>query len=242
MLFALAFIPQFLIGGLTGILVADPAIDYQVNNSYFIVAHFHYTLVAGSLFGFFAGVYFWLPKATGIMVSERLGRLHFILMVIGTNIAFLPMLGLGMLGMPRRVPTYPGNEGLNTLNLLSSIGAFLLGLSFLVFLYNLYVSARRKEPAPPDPWGGQTLEWATSSPPPRFNFNGQFPVPKVRSYAPLLDLRERRARAGGDGPRGGGGGGGDGPSGEGGGDGPQGGGGGDGPQGGGGGGRGEESG
>jgi cytochrome c oxidase subunit 1 len=140
-------------------------------------------------------VYFWLPKATGIMFSERLGRLHFILMVIGTNIAFLPMFGLGMLGMPRRVPTYPGNEGLNTLNLLSSIGAFLLGLSFLVFLYNLYVSARRKEPVPPDPWGGQTLEWATSSPPPRFNFNGQFPVPKVRSYAPLLDLRERRARS-----------------------------------------------
>lgn len=106
MLFALAFIPQFLIGGLTGILVSDPAIDDNVNNSYFIVAHFHYTLLAGSIFGFFAAVYFWLPKATGIIYSERLGRLHFILMVIGTNLTFLPMFGMGMLGMTRRVPSY----------------------------------------------------------------------------------------------------------------------------------------
>jgi cytochrome c oxidase subunit 1 len=192
MLFALAFIPQFLIGGLTGILVADPTIDYHVNDSYFIVAHFHYTLLAGSIFGFFAGVYFWLPKATGIMVSERLGRLHFIFMVIGTNLAFLPMFGLGMLGMPRRVATYPANLGFNTLNLISSIGAFILGFSLLFFIYNLYISARRKVPAPPDPWQGTTLEWATSSPPPRFNFNQDYPVPKVRSYAPLLDLREQQ--------------------------------------------------
>jgi cytochrome c oxidase subunit I len=203
MLFGIAFLPQFLIGGLTGILAADPAIDYNINDSYFIVAHFHYTLVAGSLFGFFAAVYYWLPKATGIMYSERLGRLHFALMVIGTNMAFLPMFGLGILGMPRRVPTYPANEGLNALNLVSSIGAFILGLSLFVFLYNLYASARRQVPAPPDPWHGQTLEWATSSPPPRFNFNPRFPVPKVRSYAPLLDLngppQAERARAGGTG-------------------------------------------
>jgi cytochrome c oxidase subunit 1 len=143
--------------------------------------------MAGSIFGFFAAVYFWLPKATGIMYSERLGRLHFILMVIGVNVAFLPMFGLGMLGMPRRIPTYPGNEGLNALNLTASIGAFILGLSMLVFAYNLYTSARRKVPAPPNPWGGHTLEWATSSPPPRFNFNLRYPVPRVRSYAPLLD-------------------------------------------------------
>jgi cytochrome c oxidase subunit 1 len=191
MLFALAFIPQFLVGGLTGIMVASPAIDYHVNNSYFVVAHFHYTLMAGSIFGFFAAVYFWLPKATGIMYSERLGRLHFALMVIGTNMAFLPMFGLGVLGMPRRVAIYPAHQGLNTLNLVSSIGAFILGLSMFVFLYNIYSSARRGRPAPPDPWGGQTLEWATSSPPPRFNFNAGFPVPKVRSYAPLLDLPGR---------------------------------------------------
>jgi cytochrome c oxidase subunit I len=194
MLFALAFIPQFLIGGLTGILVANPAIDYHVNDSYFIVAHFHYTLLAVSIFGFFAGVYFWLPKATGLMFSERLGRLHFVLMVIGANVAFLPMFGLGMLGMARRVASYPSDEGLNTLNLVSSIGAFILGASVLVFVYNVYISARRKVPAPPDPWQGTTLEWATSSPPPRFNFNAEFPVPKVRSYAPLLDIRDRQQR------------------------------------------------
>jgi cytochrome c oxidase subunit 1 len=197
MLFALAFIPQFLIGGLTGILVADPTIDYHVNDSYFVIAHFHYTLLAGSMFGFFAGMYFWLPKATGIMFSERLGRLHFIFMMIGTNVAFLPMFGLGMLGMPRRVASYPANLGFSTLNLISSIGAFILGLSLLFFVYNLYISVRRKAPASPDPWGGMTLEWATSSPPPRFNFNAQYPIPKILSYAPLLDIRKRAARSGG---------------------------------------------
>ena len=155
MLFALAFIPQFLIGGLSGILVADPAIDYNLNDSYFIVAHFHYTLFAGSIFGLFAGIYYWMPKATGIMYDERLARLHFVLMVIGTNLAFLPMFGLGFLGMPRRVASYPGNEGLNALNLASSIGAFIIGLSMLVFAYNLYLSKRRRVPAPPDPWQGQ---------------------------------------------------------------------------------------
>jgi cytochrome c oxidase subunit 1 len=195
MLFALAFIPQFLIGGLTGIMVADPTIDYHVNDSYFVVAHFHYTLLAGSLFGFFAGLYFWLPKATGIMYSEKLGRLHFLFMVIGTNLTFLPMFGLGILGMPRRVASYPASMGIGTLNLISTIGAFILGFSLLFFIYNVYISARRKVPAPPDPWLGTTLEWATSSPPPRFNFNAQYPVPRIRSYAPLLDIREERAQA-----------------------------------------------
>ena len=194
MLFALAFIPQFLIGGLTGIMVATPAFDYDANNSYFVVAHFHYTLFAGSVFGFFAGFYLWFPKATGVMFSEGLGRLHFVLLLIGTNATFGPMFGLGILGMARRIATYPGNEGLNALNLTASIGAGILGLAMLVFLYNLYWSARRKLPAPPDPWGGQTLEWATSSPPPRYNFSAAYPVPPVHSYAPLLDLRERLAQ------------------------------------------------
>ena len=191
MLFALAFLPQFLVGGLTGIMLGTPVVDYMVNDSYFVLAHFHYTLFAGSVFGFFAGLYYWFPKATGIMLSDRLGKLHFILMVIGTNVAFGPMFGLGMLGMPRRVATYPTNAGFTTLNLISSVGAFTIGLSMLVFAYNIYRSARIKVPAPPDPWQGQTLEWATSSPPPRFNFSEQYPVPRVRSYAPLLDLRER---------------------------------------------------
>ena len=161
-----------------------------MNDSYFVVAHFHYTLFAGSVFGLFAGVYFWFPKATGIMLSERLGRLHFILMIIGTNVAFLPMFGLGYLGMPRRVASYPASAGFTTLSVISSIGAFIIGLAMLVFAYNIYRSARRRLPAPPDPWRGLSLEWATSSPPPRFNFCADYPVPRVRSYAPLLDLRE----------------------------------------------------
>jgi cytochrome c oxidase subunit 1 len=192
MLFALAFIPQFLIGGLTGIMLATPSIDYQVNDSYFVVAHFHYTLFAGSIFGAFAGLYFWFPKATGIMLSHRLGRLHFVLMVIGTNVTFLPMFGLGILGMPRRVATYQSWAGFTTLSFISSIGAGILGLSILVLAYNVYHSARRKVPAPPDPWQGQTLEWATSSPPSRYNFDAGHPVPRVHSYAPLLDLREQQ--------------------------------------------------
>ena len=196
MLFALAFIPQFLVGGLTGIMVATPAFDYNANDSYFIVGHFHYTLFAGSVFGFFAGVYFWFPKATGIMFSEALGRLHFVLMVIGTNVTFLPFFGLGLLGMTRRVVTYPANEGFGTLSLISSIGAGIIGLSMIAFAYNLYLSGRRRVPAPPDPWEAFTLEWATSSPPPRYNFSAQYPVPRIHSYAPLLDLRLRRAQAG----------------------------------------------
>jgi cytochrome c oxidase subunit I len=191
MLFALAFIPQFLVGGLTGIMVAAPAIDYQVNNSYFVLAHFHYTLMAGSVFGFFAGFYFWFPKATGYMPSERLGKLHFVLMVIGVNTTFIPFFILGLKGMPRWIPTYPASAGFTTLSLISSIGAGIIGLAILAFAYGIYVAFRRKVPAGPDPWGGHSLEWATSSPPPRFNFSLRYPVPPVRSYAPLMDLREK---------------------------------------------------
>ena len=191
MLFALAFIPQFLIGGLTGILVANPTIDYQVNNSYFILGHFHYTLFAGSVFGFFAGFYLWFPKATGIMLRERLGKLHFVLMVIGANTTFIPFFFLGYDGMPRWMATYPAGAAFTTLSLISSIGAGIIGLAMMIFAYNIYISVRLPRPAPPDPWQGHTLEWATSSPPPRFNFDLAHPVPRVRSYAPLLDLRER---------------------------------------------------
>ncbi len=123
MLFALAFIPQFLVGGLSGILVANPTIDYQVNNSYFVLGHFHYTLMAGSMFGFFAGFYLWFPKATGLMLRERLGKLHFTLMVIGVNTTFIPFFILGYDGMPRWMATYPAGAGFTTLSLISSIGA-----------------------------------------------------------------------------------------------------------------------
>ena len=196
MLFALTFIPQFLIGGLTGILIANPAIDYHVNNSYFILAHFHYTLFAGSVFGFFAGFYLWFPKATGIMLNERLGKLQWLIMTIGTNVTYIPWFILGYDGMPRWMATYPAGAGWTTLSLISSIGAGIIGISICVFILNVYESARSKAPAGPNPWLAHTLEWATSSPPPRFNFNLAYPVPRVHSYAPLLDARERAEATG----------------------------------------------
>lgn len=156
-----------------------------------MLGHFHYTLLAGSMFGFFAGFYLWFPKATGIMLGERLSKLHFVLMVIGTNVTFVPFFILGYDGMPRWMATYPAGAGFTTLSLISSIGAGVIGVAMCVFAWNLYTSARRKAPAGADPWLAQTLEWATSSPPPPFNFNLSYPVPRVRSYAPLLDRRER---------------------------------------------------
>jgi cytochrome c oxidase subunit I len=195
MLFALAFLPQFLIGGLTGIMVGTPSIDMHVHDSYFVVAHFHYTLVAGSLFAVFAGLYYWFPKMTGLRFDERLGRVHFVLTVIGTNLAFLPMFALGYLGMPRRVATYPADAGFATLNLISSIGGFTFGLGVLVLIYNLFRTVRLQVPAGDDPWEGTTLEWACASPPPRFNFDRAHPLPPITSYAPLLDARLRAHEA-----------------------------------------------
>ncbi|MEV8066553.1 cbb3-type cytochrome c oxidase subunit I [Streptomyces sp. NPDC085995] len=198
MLFALAFIPQFLIGGVTGIMVGTPVIDYHVTDSYFVVAHLHYVLFAGSAFGLFAAVYYWFPKVTGAMLDERLGRLHFWLLVIGTNLTFLPMFGLGYLGMPRRVATYATFDGFAWLNLLASIGAGFLAVGISVFVVNVLWTLRtvalgRAENAGDNPWRAHTLEWATSSPPPRLNFAADRPLPPVTSFAPLLDLRERQA-------------------------------------------------
>ncbi len=187
MLFALAFIVQFLVGGLTGIFVASPPLDYHVTDTYFVVAHFHYTLLAGSVFGLFAGLYYWFPKATGAMLREGLGRAHFVLMAIGTNLAFFPMFLLGWDGMRRRIATYPAGEHWQGLNVLSTIGAWLIAISMVIFAVNLVSSLRRRVPAGDDPWQGQTLEWATTSPPPPHNFDA---LPPVRSHAPLLDLRE----------------------------------------------------
>jgi cytochrome c oxidase subunit 1 len=185
MLFALGFICQFLIGGLTGIIVASPPLDYHVNGSFFIVAHFHYTLFAGSFFGLLAGVHYWFPKVSGAMLREGLGKLSFWLLAIGANLTFFPMFFLGFDGMPRRVPDYASHLG--DLNLLSSIGAGVIALGVLVFLANVWVSLRNRVPAGDDPWGAQTLEWATSSPPPRHNFDS---LPPITSHAPLLDRRE----------------------------------------------------
>jgi cytochrome c oxidase subunit 1 len=177
MLFALGFVIHFFIGGASGIFVASPPLDYHVHDSYVVVAHFHYTIFGGSVFGLFAAIYYWLPKVTGALLRESLGRLHFWLTVIGINLTFLPMFWVGYDGMARRIPDYPARTGWQTVNTVETVGAFLL---------NVVVSMRRRTPAGPDPWQGHTLEWATSSPPPRHNFDA---LPPVRSHAPLLDLR-----------------------------------------------------
>jgi cytochrome c oxidase subunit 1 len=196
MLFGLAFFLQFLIGGLSGIFVSSPVLDYHANNSYFLIAHFHYTLFAGSVFGFFAGVYHWFPKLTGALLRESLGRLQLVLLVIGSNLTFFPMFFLGAQGMPRRISRYPTHPGWGTLNLIESVGAGIIALGVLTFIVNVVLSLRRRVPAGADPWLGHTLEWATSSPPPAQNFVTA--LPPIRSYTPLLDLRheaeDREAR------------------------------------------------
>jgi len=188
LLFALGFLVLFAIGGTTGIFIGSPPLDYHVTDSYFIVAHFHYTLFGGSVMGLFAAVYLWWPKVTGTLLSERLGRWHFWLTMVGMNVTFFPMFILGWNGMPRRVADYPKASGWQALNDVSSAGSAILAVSLLVFIANVWRSLRARVPAGPDPWGGQTLEWATSSPPPPENFPA--PLPPVRSFAPLQDLRE----------------------------------------------------
>lgn len=190
-LFAVTWLPQFLIGGLTGVIVASPPLDYHLNMSYFIVGHFHYTIFAGSAFGLFAGLYYWFPKLTGATLREGLGKLNYGLLLVGTNITFFPMFILGTEGMTRRIASYPLSTGWQSLNELETAGAFLIAASVLVFLVNIAVSLRERVPAGGDPWEGQTLEWATTSPPPPHNF---VELPPIRSYAPLLDLREERER------------------------------------------------
>jgi cytochrome c oxidase subunit 1 len=188
MLFAVGFLLLFLLGGLSGIFVGSPPLDYHVHDSYFVVAHFHYTLFAGSLFGFFAAVYYWFPKLTGRFLREGLGKLQFALLFVGTNLTFFPMFILGYDGMPRRVADYSPSSGFQGWNDAASAGAYVVTLGLFVFFVNIAVSLRRPRFASADPWGGQTLEWWTSSPPPRFNFTSL--PPRIRSFAPLLDLKE----------------------------------------------------
>jgi cytochrome c oxidase subunit I len=193
MLFALGFFLQFLIGGLSGVIVASPPLDYHAHDSYFVVAHFHYTLFAGSLFAGFAAAYYWFPKWTGAMLRDSLGKVQFVLMVVGTNLTFFPMFLLGYEGMPRRIADYSPDDGFTDLNRLSTLGSFLVALGVAVFLWNLYTSLRHREPAGDDPWEGHSLEWATTSPPPRYNFRS---LPPITSHAPLLDRRIEQAQVG----------------------------------------------
>jgi cytochrome c oxidase subunit I len=186
MLFALGFIAMFLIGGLNGAALAVVPFDYQVTDSYFVVAHLHYVLFGGSVFGIFGGIYYWFPKMTGRFLGDRLGQVQFWLMMIGVNLTFFPMHLLGLLGMPRRIYTYPANLGWNLDNLLATIGAFIIAASVLVFLWNLFVSLGNGQKAGDDPWDAFTLEWDTSSPPAHYNF---LTIPTVRSRRPFYDKK-----------------------------------------------------
>ncbi|OGL18143.1 MAG: cytochrome c oxidase subunit I, partial [Candidatus Rokubacteria bacterium RIFCSPLOWO2_12_FULL_69_21] len=188
--FALGFIAMFLMGGLSGIMHAAPPVDMQQQDSYFVVAHLHYVLVGGSLFGIFAGLYYWWPKMTGRMLSERAGRWNFWLMFVGFNVTFFPMHFLGLLGMPRRIYTYAGGLGWDLWNLVSTVGVFILALGILVFIGNAVASLRSAAPAPADPWDGRTLEWAVSSPPPEYNFRN---IPTVHHRDELWALKAGRA-------------------------------------------------
>jgi len=186
MLFALGFIAMFLIGGLDGAALALVPFDYQVTDTYFVVSHLHYVLFGGSVFGIFAGFYYWFPKISGKLMNERLGQVQFWLTLIGVNMTFFSMHILGLLGMPRRIYTYPDNLGWNEMNLLQTVGAFILGIAIMVFFWNLIISLRSGEPAGDDPWDAFTLEWDTTSPPAHYNF---LKIPTVRSRRPFYDKK-----------------------------------------------------
>ena len=182
MLFAIGFVSMFIIGGMSGVMHASPPTDLQQTDTYFVVAHIHYVLFGGAMLGIFSGIYYWFPKITGKLLHEGLGKWHFWLVFIGMNVAFFPMHVIGLFGMPRRIYTYSADLGLETMNLVSSAGAFLLGGSMLIFVFNVWRSRKNGEDAGNNPWGGSTLEWAISSPPPVYNFTV---IPHVNSLTPL---------------------------------------------------------
>jgi len=195
MMWALGFLTTFLFGGLTGVMMASPAIDFHISDTYFIVAHFHYTIFGTVVFAMFAGYYFWWPKLTGRMLDETLGKIHFWMLFFGFHLTFLVQHLLGIQGMARRYADYMPSEGFVTGNVISTIGSVLLGASMIPFLYNVWKTWRT---APlvtvDDPWGyGNSLEWATSCPPPRHNFDR---LPRIRSERPAFDLHHPQTAPG----------------------------------------------
>jgi len=194
MLWTIGFLTTFLFGGLTGIILAAPPLDFHVSDSYFVVAHFHYVVFGTVVFAMFAGFYFWWPKFTGKMLDEKLGKLHFWLVFFGFHLTFLVQHWLGVEGMPRRYPDYLASDGFTTLNMVSTVGSIVLGVSTFVFFWNIY---KTNKYAPmvncDDPWGwGASLEWATSCPPPRHNF---VEIPRIRSERPAFDLHHPEVAA-----------------------------------------------
>jgi cytochrome c oxidase subunit 1 len=186
MLFAMGFLAMFIMGGLTGIMLAVAPFDFQVSDSYFVVGHFHYVLFGGLLFAIFAGIAYWFPKVTGRMLSERLGAWQFWLLLIGFNLTFGPMHVAGLLGMPRRIYTYHVDRPWEIWNLLSSLGVLVQGVAIIFFAWNIIRSLRKGDPAGSDPWDAWTLEWSTTSPPQAYNFQE---IPEVRSRRPLWDAK-----------------------------------------------------
>jgi cytochrome c oxidase subunit I+III len=190
LLYVLGFVAIFVLGGLTGMMLASVPLDLQVHDTYFVVAHFHYVLIGGAVFPLLGGVTYWFPKATGRMLSERLGRWSFGLFFVGFNLAFFPMHLLGLRGMPRRVSTYGATTGWTRLNELSTAGAILIAVALVLYLVNIIWALRRGERAGDDPWEAEGLEWATSSPPPPYGFRD---LPVVTSRTPLWTDPQRRA-------------------------------------------------
>jgi cytochrome c oxidase subunit 1 len=188
MLFALGFLSMFLIGGISGVMLSAPAVDFHLQDTYFVVAHLHYVFFGGSVFGVFAATYYWFPKMTGRRLNEPLGKVHFWMHFIGFNLAFFPQHILGIQGMPRRISDYSPDAGWTLLNLASTAGAFLIAASVLPFLVNVVATFINGEKVGDDPWEGNTLEWATSSPPPPYNFDK---LPPIRSERPVFDLRHK---------------------------------------------------
>ncbi|HLN18314.1 MAG TPA: cytochrome c oxidase subunit I [Acidimicrobiales bacterium] len=192
MLFSLGFLFAFLMGGVTGVMLASPPIDFFTHDTYFVVAHFHQVLFGTAVFAGFAGFYYWFPKMWGRMLNDGLGKWHFWLTFIGFWLTFMPQYGVGLKGMPRRVASYPADLGWQIYNQLSTIGAFIIGLGFLLLLINLLISWRNPVPAGDNPWDGHTLEWFTSSPPPHHNFTH---LPPIRSERPTWDYNHPEAPA-----------------------------------------------
>jgi len=192
MLWTIGFLITFTFGGLTGVILASPPLDFHVSDTYFVVAHFHYVVFGTVVFAMFAGFYFWWPKWTGKMLNDRLGKIHFWLLFIGFHTTFLIQHWIGVVGMPRRYRTYLAEDGVTWMNQLSTIGAAILAISMLPFLYNVYITARKAPKVTVnDPWGyGRSLEWATSCPPPRHNFTS---IPRIRSESPAFDLNHPEA-------------------------------------------------